>query len=621
MLRFASMAIWGLLATASPTTERRQVNTLSEFIAQERPVALEGALANIGGLNSSWVDGASPGVVVASPSTVNPNYFFTWTRDSALTYMMLIDELIFGNRSLRGTIEDYTKSQATLQTITNPSGSLWPAGDGLGEAKFYTNLTRFDGTWGRPQRDGPALRAIAFMNLAPVLIGLNETDEYKEIYWPLVLNDLKYVGQYWNQTGYDLWEEVHGSSFFTISALHRALVQGGLLAKELDEECAACEQASQVLCFLEHNFWNESGGYLTADVNVNNVNRSGINADPLLAAITNFDVNATCDASHTQPCNSRMLATHKVVVDSFRNLWPINNNASAPDAALIGRYPEDTYFGGGAWPLCTLGAAELLYDAVAQINRTGTLSIDDESLAFFQDIFPSANASNYTGEVMGEILSAMTTYADGFVAAVQKYVPANGSISEQFNNTNGESTSASKLTWSFASFVTMSQRRSGQYPPPWGASTPAANTGLNSTQCNSTSHNSTGTYTPAVGAGAPNVSRACSSEVVFSVNATTSFGQNVFLAGNTTKLGNNPGNDSARVILPLNPGNYSSRNPQWYVNIWLAAGVIAEYQYVLQQTNGSYTFEAGPSRHLTASGCGSGHVVRVDDVARFPPSE
>lgn len=101
------------------------------------------------------------------------------------------------------------------------------------------------------------------------------------------------------QTGYDLWEEVHGSSFFTISAQHRALVQGGLLAKELGEECAACEQASQVLCFLENNFWNASGGYLTADVNVNNVNRSGINADPLLAAITNFDINATCNASRT----------------------------------------------------------------------------------------------------------------------------------------------------------------------------------------------------------------------------------------------------------------------------------------------------------------------------------
>lgn len=193
-----------VVAGASPANlaarEKRQaVNALSAFIAQEQVISLDGVLANIGGTNSSMVDGAHPGAVVASPSTVNPNYFYTWTRDSALTYTMLIDELIFGNLTLRKTIEDYTAAQAVLQTVTNPSGSLWPAGDGLGEPKFYTNLTRYDGTWGRPQRDGPALRAIAFMTLAPVLFQLNETALYKQIYWPLVLNDLRYVGQYWNQ--------------------------------------------------------------------------------------------------------------------------------------------------------------------------------------------------------------------------------------------------------------------------------------------------------------------------------------------------------------------------------------------------------------------------------------
>lgn len=198
-LLVTSLLTWSQEPPApSPLAQKRQ-DALSKFIAQERAISIEGVLSNIGGLNSTWVEGASPGIVVASPSTVNPNYFYTWTRDSALTYIMLIDELIFGNRTLRGTIEDYTTSQAILQTITNPSGSLWPAGDGLGEAKFYSNITRFDGTWGRPQRDGPALRATAFMNLAPVLFGLNETDQYREIYWPLVLNDLRYVGQYWNQ--------------------------------------------------------------------------------------------------------------------------------------------------------------------------------------------------------------------------------------------------------------------------------------------------------------------------------------------------------------------------------------------------------------------------------------
>lgn len=183
---------------ASPNLQSRQ-DGLETFIAREQPIALAGALANIGGLNSSWVQGASPGIVVASPSTVNPDYFFTWTRDSALTYTMLIDELIFGNTSLRKTIEDYATAQAILQTIDNPSGSLWPVGDGLGEPKFYTNITPFDGPWGRPQRDGPALRATTFMNLAPVLFNLNETDIFLKIYWPLILNDLNYVGQYWNQ--------------------------------------------------------------------------------------------------------------------------------------------------------------------------------------------------------------------------------------------------------------------------------------------------------------------------------------------------------------------------------------------------------------------------------------
>ena len=73
-------------------------------------------------------------------------------------------------------------------------------------------------------------------------------------------------------------------------------MQGAILAKQLNVPCKPCEQAPQVLCFLQNNFWNASGGYLTADVNVNNVNRSGINSDPILASILVFDANATCNA-------------------------------------------------------------------------------------------------------------------------------------------------------------------------------------------------------------------------------------------------------------------------------------------------------------------------------------
>lgn len=73
-------------------------------------------------------------------------------------------------------------------------------------------------------------------------------------------------------------------------------MQGRLLAQQLNTTCAPCDQAEQILCFLQNNFWNSAGGYFTADINTDNVDRSGINADPILASIHVFDANASCDA-------------------------------------------------------------------------------------------------------------------------------------------------------------------------------------------------------------------------------------------------------------------------------------------------------------------------------------
>lgn len=602
-----------LLSISAASAQNASINN---FVTTERGISLDGALENIGGFNSPWVPGAYPGIVVASPSTVNPDYYYTWTRDSALTYAMIIDELIMGNISLQTTVENYTTAQARLQTVTNPSGSLYPAGLGLGDPKFYVNETRFNGDWGRPQRDGPALRATALMNLCYALLDRNSS-AITTVFWPIIMNDLRYVGQYWNQTGYDLWEEVHGSSFFTYSVQHRALVQGAILAEKLNTTCEPCGQASQILCFLQSNFWNNTGKYITADVNVNNVNRSGINNDPILAAIHVFDINATCDAGSTQPCNSKMLATHKVFVDSFRNLYPINHNKTAPNAILVGRYPEDTYYGGNPWPICTLACAEMLYDAAAQFKKAGEIVVDRWSLPFWKDLYPNATENRYVGSAMETLTSHMLTYADGFVSAVNEYLPANGSISEQYNKTNGEETSASKLTWSFASYVTMARRRAGQFPIPWGANSSLANTNLTNSQCKSTSYNSTGQYTPARAAGAPPVSKACRSEMLFTVNATTMNGQNVYIVGNTTDLGGSLNNASA-VILPMNPGNYTTARHEWFVDIWLPAGARIAYQYVMMNSTGTiYTFE-NKTRSVQNSACGSGQVVMTNDAVFFP---
>lgn len=261
---------------------------------------------------------------------------------------MLIDEFILGNTALQTHIEQYIHAQAVLQTVSNPSGTFLPEGLGLGEPKFLVDGTRFNGAWGRPQRDGPALRAIALITYSNWLLKHGESAgsrEAKNVIWPIISNDLSYVGQYWNQTGYDLWEETLGSSFFTLQNQHRALVEGAQLAHDLGVTCTGCDQAPEVLCFLQ-SFWN--GEYIVANINCDN-GRTGIDGNSILGAIAIFDIDASCDSPTMQPCNSRSLANFKVLMDSFRDLYTINAGIPENEGIAVGRYPEDVYYGGNPW--------------------------------------------------------------------------------------------------------------------------------------------------------------------------------------------------------------------------------------------------------------------------------
>ncbi|KAJ5679064.1 glycosyl hydrolase family 15 [Penicillium macrosclerotiorum] len=484
-LDILTIALLAPVVASSALRPSRRQTSLSAFIQSESSVALQGVLNNIGAKGAD-ASGASSGIVVASPSKSNPDYFYTWTRDAALTFTMVIEQFIAGDSSLESSIQEYITAQAKLQAVSNPSGDL-SDGSGLGEPKFNVDMTEFTDAWGRPQRDGPALRASALIAYGNNLIANGKQSVVKSNILPVVQNDLNYVAQYWNQTGYDLWEEVQGSSFFTIAAQHRALVEGSAFANSLGESCTGCDsQASEVLCFLQ-DFWNG-----TAVVsNLANNGRSGLDANSLISSIHTFDPNAACDDITFQPCSSRALSNHKLVVDSFRSIYNINNGKKAGTAAAVGRYPEDTYQGGNAWYLATLAAAEQLYDALYQWNKQGSLSISQTSLPFFQDLVSSATVGNYStsSSTYRSIASAVKEYADGFVSIVQQYTPSNGSLAEQFTRDDGTPTSAADLTWSYAAFMTAASRRNGTVPNSWDAT--SAN--KVATQCQGGS--ATGSYT------------------------------------------------------------------------------------------------------------------------------
>lgn len=313
-----------------------------------------------------------------------------------------------------------------------------------------------------------------------------------------------------------------------------------------------------------------------------------------------------CDSPTFQPCNSKSLANFKSLIDSFRAAYSINFGIPKNQGVAVGRYTEDTYQGGHPWYLITTAAAEFLYDAVAQWKARHVLYVDSTSLAFFKDLYPAVRIRQYSSgnanSPFTQIMNAVTAYADSFVVIAQKYTPADGSLAEQFNRNTGVPLSAADLTWSYAAFVSVAERRAGQFPPSWNTRriTPAPAT------CAGTS--TPGVYVPATAAGAPNVTTSCQINIVFNVNASTYFGENIYVSGSSPDLGSwDFGN-----AIPLGAGGYTDQRPLWSVSTYLEAGKTINYQYVREQNCGQAPIRENVNRTLTVPVCGSEKVTRED---------
>jgi hypothetical protein len=93
--------------------------------------------------------------------------------------------------------------------------------------------------------------------------------------------------------------------------------------------------------------------------------------------------------------------------------------------------------------------------------------------------------------------------------------------------------------------------------------------------------------------------------MTFNENATTSFGQNVFVVGSIPALGNwAPGSAVA-----LSSASY----PVWSGTVTLPAGTAFQYKYLKKNTDGSVTWESDPNRSYTT---GTGATATVNDTWR-----
>ena len=85
--------------------------------------------------------------------------------------------------------------------------------------------------------------------------------------------------------------------------------------------------------------------------------------------------------------------------------------------------------------------------------------------------------------------------------------------------------------------------------------------------------------------------------VTFAANATTWFGQNVFVVGSIPALGGwNPAS-----AVPMSAATY----PVWSATVTLPGSTGFQYKYIKKNPDGSVTWESDPNRAFTTGGGGT----------------
>lgn len=438
---------------------------VAEFVQSERPVALNRLKASV----------LANGAVIAAPSRCHPDYYYYWVRDAALGMDALFRSAGASPDSPvdRALVDPYLTSSRRIQEADNPSTA---SGRGLGEPKFLTALTAYDQPWGRPQDDGPALRAITLIRVARRARAVD--DRLRE----LVVRDLDYVAAHRRDTSFDPWEEVRGHHFYTRMVQRRALIDGAAYVRDAGDtgRAEAYSAAASELGRDLRAHWDGSRGILKATLDQDG--GLGYKAANLDTQVLLGVLHADGDADPLYgPASDEVLATAHALRAAFRELYPINrvtvDREGDPLGVALGRYPEDLYSGtdrpdprGNPWVLCTVALAEVAYKAVAIWRTAGQIPVTTVNQPFVTALAPELRDAAVGSRIVPTdprfaiALVALRDLGDSQLNRVRYHAYPDGSLSEQFDRDWGGMTSAADLTWNYAAILTALAVRPADLP-------------------------------------------------------------------------------------------------------------------------------------------------------------
>lgn len=413
------------------------------------------------------------GSILASPVPgfydPEPDYFFHWLRDSAIV-IGAVEELIEdGTLGAEGPamVADFVRFSLGLDALDGREIAGEPAyGAAVAPdtrqflrpreemAQIHGERVRMDvrfnpdGSldiirWGRPQLDGPALRALVLMRHAR---RRGASPEMRA----LIEADLDFTLRHAGENGYDIWEERHCADYYTRSVQQRALAEAAAAAADsgMRERAIAFSAAAARLERLLHLHWSaERACYLSA-VGGAAASHRDVDFAVVLAAL-----HGDRSAARHSVLDSRMQASLATLADIFAVDYAINRQR--PGAApAMGRYRGDRYQSGGAFYFSTLGAAEFHYRLAAAVARGGEFEAGAESARF------RAQAGLAGRLPRGrKLTAALLARGDAFMETVRRFTPPSGALSEQFDQSDGRQTSVRHLAWSYAAFISAAAAR------------------------------------------------------------------------------------------------------------------------------------------------------------------
>lgn len=278
------------------------------------------------------------GILCASPSEL-PDYRYYWIRDAALVYRCIIQEHLRTGMFLPeilNYIETETKAQKT-KTLT-----------GIGEPKFNLDISAFNEEWGRPQNDGPALRGMNMIKLSHFFYERNYSSLCDNIIRHVIETDLEYIVGCYNKPSFDLWEEKFGWHFYTRVVQFKFVKEYSLFMTKysIDYDRDRIEKLLYDMLLKINHHKTETGiiSSFNVDGSVEKMNDSSV-----IMALTHTDFDETILETIDI---SLFKNTADTIAKEFRNKYQSETHG------MVGRYIDDTYYGGHIWIICSLSFSQ-----------------------------------------------------------------------------------------------------------------------------------------------------------------------------------------------------------------------------------------------------------------------